>query len=234
MFTRDRANRTIGNSMVSPNARNSVVTKSKYGPAASELTRVVARETEQELHGVGQDHVGDRTAQGEEEQRHREPRSDDPALLLGEPRRDERPELVEDHRHRQDDPDDDRDLHRDEERVAGSEDDHLAAGRHDQDLDDLRCGEVPEDRPDRDRQDDPEQPRAELAEVVDEAHHRFAAGWRRGRRGRGIGRRWREHGGGRSGSGGQRRGRLGRGVGGSVVRRIIGHEGRPPGPAVAG
>ena len=33
--TLDRAYRTIGNSMRSPKARNIVVTKSKYGPAAS-------------------------------------------------------------------------------------------------------------------------------------------------------------------------------------------------------
>jgi len=34
MFTRDRPNSRIGNSMISPNTRNIVVTKSKYGPAA--------------------------------------------------------------------------------------------------------------------------------------------------------------------------------------------------------
>ena len=57
--TRDRPTSRIGNSMTSPKARNIVVTKSKYGPAASALTSV-GREAEQERDRERQDDVGDR------------------------------------------------------------------------------------------------------------------------------------------------------------------------------
>ena len=49
MPTLDRPTSRIGNSMISPNTRNSVVTKSKYGPAAGRGDEDVVGEAEQEL-----------------------------------------------------------------------------------------------------------------------------------------------------------------------------------------
>ena len=46
--TRDRATSTIGNSIRSPNARNIVVTKSKYGGGREVVDEDVGREAEQE------------------------------------------------------------------------------------------------------------------------------------------------------------------------------------------
>ena len=62
------------------------------------------------------------TRRGEEQERHRDPRSDGAALVRRQSGRDERPELVEQDGHREDDPDDQRDLDLDDERVADPQD----------------------------------------------------------------------------------------------------------------
>ena len=67
---------------------------------------------QQELDRVRQDDVGDAHAEREEQQRDRDPRPDGPPLGVGQAGRDERPQLLQDHRHREDDPGDDRDLER--------------------------------------------------------------------------------------------------------------------------
>ena len=66
--------------MISPNTRNMVVTKSKYGPAAGCADEVVVGEAEQERDRERQDDVGDHDADREEEQRERDPRPDGPPL----------------------------------------------------------------------------------------------------------------------------------------------------------
>ena len=65
--------------MTSPNARNIVVTKSKYGPAARFGDEDVVREAQKEGDGVRQDDVGDADAEGEEDEREGDPRPDDAA-----------------------------------------------------------------------------------------------------------------------------------------------------------
>ena len=80
MPTRDSPTRRIGNSMTRPNARNIVVTKSKYGPAADQGCEVVVVKLNRNVDRVRQDEVGDDDAEGEEEQRHRDPRPDGLAL----------------------------------------------------------------------------------------------------------------------------------------------------------
>ena len=90
-----------------------------------------------------------------------------------------------------------------------------------------RRGE-PDDRPDGDRQDDPEQPLAELAEVVDEAHHRLAAGRFRSGRGGGRRRRWPMGDGQRRVGRRRRRRQASSGVGSSAMTIV------PSGPADAG
>ena len=76
------------------------------GSRGDVLDEPVVIEAEQERQRVRQDQVRDPDAQGEEEQGQRDPGPDGLALRRGEARGDERPDLVEDHRHRQDDPDD--------------------------------------------------------------------------------------------------------------------------------
>ena len=78
--TLDRPTSRIGNSITSPNARNIVVTKSKYGPAAMSGDEVIVREAEEERGRVRQDEVGDGDAEGEEEQGERDPGPDGLAL----------------------------------------------------------------------------------------------------------------------------------------------------------
>ena len=59
--TRDRPNSRIGNSMIRPNTRNIVVTKSKYGPAARLRRRASSSvKLKQERDRERQDEVGDR------------------------------------------------------------------------------------------------------------------------------------------------------------------------------
>ena len=78
--TRDRPYSRIGNSMIRPKARNIVVTKSKYGPAAMLRDQVLAREAEQELDRVRQDEVREPDPEREEHERDRDPRPDGPSL----------------------------------------------------------------------------------------------------------------------------------------------------------
>ena len=179
MPTRDRPTRRIGNSMISPKARNIVVTKSKYGPAAMLLDDRVVGEAEQER----------RPRTAARCRRSSTPRAKKnsasgihgrmaPRSVGVRPGRDECPDLVEQDRHREDDPDDDRDLELDDERVARAR--GTGAGR--------RAGsgppgiamigrEVePDRRRDRDGEDRAEQPRPKLAEVIDERHDRPIVG----------------------------------------------------------
>ena len=98
------------------------------------------------------------------------------------PGRDERPDLVEQDGHRQDDPDDQGDLDLDDERVADAEDLQVdAVERRLEELPDVRREVEAERRADRDGDDRAEQPRPQLAEMVDERHDRLVAG-RGGRR----------------------------------------------------
>ena len=125
-----------------------------------------------------QDDVGDRHAEREEEQGERDPRPDGPPFGGRQAGRDERPELVEQDRHREDDPDDDRDLDLDDERVADPEDlERLVAGSGS--IRKLRIGDrevEADDGADGDREDRPEQAGPQLAEMVDERHDRLVAG----------------------------------------------------------
>ena len=116
--TRDRPTSRIGNSMTSPNARNSVVTKSKYEPAVISGWRSVVEKLTRNWAANGRTMQAMHDAEGEEEQGDRDPRSGRAPFARGQARRDERPALVEQDRHRQDDPDHDRDLDLDDERVA--------------------------------------------------------------------------------------------------------------------
>ena len=118
MPTRDSPTSRIGNSITRPKTRNIVVTKSKYGPAAMFATSVLVREAQQERDRVRQDHVRDPDPEREEEQRERDPRADGLPLRWRQAGRDERPDLVKQDRHRQDDPDDDRDPQLDREPIA--------------------------------------------------------------------------------------------------------------------
>ena len=107
MPTRDSPTRTIGNSMIIPKTRNIVVTKSKYGPAAN-WARDVVRERR-----AGR---SARTAGRDRPARPPWRRTASASGIHGRtvfrsagvrPGCDERPDLVQQDRHRQDDPDDD-------------------------------------------------------------------------------------------------------------------------------
>ena len=79
--TRDSPTSRIGNSMTRPKARNIVVTKSKYWPAAEVAPGASSSvKLSRNWMRVRQDDVGDDDPEGEEDQRQRDPRPDRLAL----------------------------------------------------------------------------------------------------------------------------------------------------------
>ena len=172
--TRDSAYRTIGNSISSPNTRNIVVTKSKYGGRREVGDEDVVREARRKRIANGRIDVGDRTPRAKKNSASGIHGRSGAVLRRREARRDERPQLVQQDRHRQDDPDHDRDPERDREAVARPEQLEREGCRPEAASTRIAGSasrEEPDRRPDDDREDRPDQPGPELGQVVDERHH---------------------------------------------------------------
>src|SRR5438093_339886 len=96
-------------------------------------------EAEEEPERERQHDPRDTNPDDEEQQGDRDPGTDDPPLLGRQAGSHERPDLVEDHGHREDDPDDEGDLQVEEERAPGAQRDELPVAD--------RCAQQVDDRP---------------------------------------------------------------------------------------
>ena len=111
-----------------------MVTKSKYGPAVMSACEVlVDSKLIRNPAAYGSTNQAIPTPSAKKNKRDRDPRPRGSSFAGRQPGRDERPELVEQDRHGQDDPDHDRDLDLDDEGVAepGEEQRRVASGSAD-------------------------------------------------------------------------------------------------------